>query len=111
METMVSAEKLDSVIEMVAKNSEDITGLIFKLDDVRMKVVGIEVKVGAIEKTLENKADKADVARLEQKFDNLEKKVDQTGEKLDTLEKKVDQMGEKIGSIEEKLDLVVKKLS
>ncbi len=68
METIAVEEKLESISEMVVKNSEDITALTFKVDDIR--------------KTLVTKADKSDVMRLEQKVDRLEVKLDWVVNKL-----------------------------
>lgn len=84
METLVLEEKLEAIIEIVIKNSEDITALNFKVDDIRARLYSVEG-------TMETMATKDDLVALEYK---LEKMIDG-----------------KINRLEEKLDFVVKKLS
>lgn len=84
METLVLEEKLEAISEIVIKNSEDITALNFKVDDIRARLYSVEG-------TMETMATKDDLVALEHK---LEKMIDG-----------------KINRLEEKLDFVVKKLS
>lgn len=84
METLVLEEKLEAISEIVIKNSEDITALNFKVDDMRARLYSVEG-------TMETMATKDDLVALEYK---LEKMIDG-----------------KINRLEEKLDFVVKKLS
>lgn len=84
METLVLEEKLEAISEIVIKNSEDITALNFKVDDIRARLYSVEG-------TMETMATKDDLVALEYK---LEKMIDG-----------------KINRLEEKLDFVVKKLS
>lgn len=84
METLVLEEKLEAISEIVIKNSEDITALNFKVDDIRARLYSVEG-------TMETMATKDDLVALEYK---LEKMIDG-----------------KINRLEQKLDFVVKKLS
>jgi hypothetical protein len=80
MDTLVE-DKIDSLVEAVAKNTEDITALNFKVDDIRARMVTKDdlkfyatkedLKAFATKEDLKAFSTKEDLSRVEGKLDGL----------------------------------------